>query len=207
MNRPALKLLAFEYILKKIFLLQSPSNIIGRLKANLILYIVCYANISKSRNKYPLLSLFDNFMAMPYGPMQADIFEHIVDNKGMFEYFELTYKSIICRKTPLTEIDRRLSNIPFGTSNSIKDEIDKAFDFLLSENPNIFSLPSNTLLPLIKDYSWSLTFYNRKNELRPIIDIKNIVKDNISFKTMTNSCPIKAPKTKAERLIELLKSN
>jgi hypothetical protein len=60
-----------------------------KLQALLFLAMSAYLKNKKDENDIGLLSIFDNWYAMPYGNIERDIFEYYRKNDGQFNGFKI----------------------------------------------------------------------------------------------------------------------
>jgi hypothetical protein len=75
----------FEYFVSK--LVSDPgfdpeNNNYSSQKMMLLLFFLCNSDVS-------LFDLFDNWHALPYGHVEADLYDYIKKNKGEFSFFVL----------------------------------------------------------------------------------------------------------------------
>lgn len=130
-----LKKRLFEYL---VFLLEQWKNEIGatgnltKLRLQKILFFA--VSINATDDNHPLLDIFNRFFAMPYGPVELDIYECMKTNR----FDNIHFDGIEC-KTDVKNFDVSSMNC------SIKQEMDKAvqalkdigFDYI---NAPVFSL-------------------------------------------------------------------
>lgn len=101
------KLLCFEYFLSLLFT-KCPENQISKLKAMKLLFFTVVA--LKEENNWKLLDeVFPNFYAMPYGPVESDIYNEMQNMR----FFSIEESKCICPKniTPnfeLIETDKKI---------------------------------------------------------------------------------------------------
>ncbi len=104
-NKIEFKVKCFEYF---VFLLIKNSNSLkelkttyyGSLKIQSLLFFLVSASIDNETNTYPLLDVFDNFHALPYGIIERDVFEYIKNNNGEFSFFKLDRCGIELKSVP-----------------------------------------------------------------------------------------------------------
>lgn len=83
-----LKVKCFEYFVYNLIkqtksLDELKSSNFSILKVQLLLFFLVSANTE-------LLDIFDNFHALPYGNIEADIYKYIRHNKGEFSFFTIS---------------------------------------------------------------------------------------------------------------------
>lgn len=86
------KIEAFEYFCLKIYEAygNKSDNDLSPLKLQKLLFLTCAASIDKKETTEGLLSIFDNWYAMPYGHIEKDIYDYVRKNEGEFSRFKLS---------------------------------------------------------------------------------------------------------------------
>lgn len=168
------KVLYFEYTIYKLTewvkehnpSLTHPEFVFSKLKALKLLFFV--AAVNSSQSKHALLNVFDNFYAMPYGPVESDIYNSILLK-------QTKYYNILDRGTLINS--NASKNVFNNLDPKIKEEIDKSIRLLLKKNPNIINLPPYKLVDI--SHKWpvwinSMSIANilgKKSEHMAIYDI------------------------------------
>lgn len=90
------KIKAFEYFVRALVRQTNnyeefKNNDFSQLKVQKLLFLACSANTE-------LLGIFDNWVAMPYGPIEYDIYKYTRENKGVFSFFKMssTKLELVC---------------------------------------------------------------------------------------------------------------
>lgn len=145
------KVLYFEYTIYKLIewvkknnpSLTHPESSFTKLKALKLLFFV--AAVNSSNKSHILLDIFNNFYAMPYGPVESDIYNSILH--------KLTkYYNILDIGTQIKSNAER--SVFYGLDNNVKKEIDKNIELLLEKNPKIIELPPYKLVDI--SHKWSV---------------------------------------------------
>lgn len=139
------KVLYFEYIIFKLSewikefypQLSHPECTFGKLKALKMLFFVAAVDATEYNHK--LLSIFDNFYAMSYGPVESDLYNSILHK--CTKYYDIQDRITIRKKNVKIEI---FNNIPI----EVKTYIDKNIELLKSKNHNIVNLPPYKLVDI-----------------------------------------------------------
>lgn len=140
----------FEYLIfrlekwkKKIGENQVP--VFSKLRLQKILFLVCTCMATNEEKK--LLSIFDDFYALPYGPVEIEIYEAMKQNKG-FRY--ISFKGNECVYNKLE--DSMFDNLP------IKERkwIDEAVDKFIAEKRNYLTIPVFDLVDIT--HKWSVWY-------------------------------------------------
>lgn len=148
-----IKIKTFEYILFKLLewnneVTNSRQNDVSILKALKLLFFVSAVNASNNNNNSLLDNIFTDFVAMPYGHVESDIYDAI--KEGKLEVFNLS--NLSCTKKEGVEID-------INFNNQIKDKVDEAIESLRNQSPNLIKLSSFALVELSHAwYSWKYYF-------------------------------------------------
>jgi len=145
------KLQYFEYLVKKYIDwykdisngLEIHSAAFTRLKLQKLLFLS--AAINAVENNIGLLSVFDDFYAMQYGPVESDIYNAMMNN-------EFTTLSFFERYMTVTG---DMSNIVQGLDDSIVTMIDEAITQLKSQNNQLITFPAYKLVEITHKWkSW-----------------------------------------------------
>lgn len=128
------KLLAFEYLLTQFIRWNyNDSTSFTRLKALKLLFFVAAV---KDEFGHDLLDIFDNFYALPNGPVESDIYNCITSDNLSFYSF-MTF-SVSCKNT----YDEQRIN------PEIKERLDLSLNRLRSLNPDIVKYSAEDLVTL-----------------------------------------------------------
>lgn len=113
-----------------------------------LLKLLFFVSTIKQNDGEDLLDVFDNFYAMPYGPVESDIYNDLSEMPHfVFEGNVLNVKDEI--------VDFSYTEI----SNNQRNRIDKAIDALETKNSKIFSMPTFDLVELShKALAWKTIF-------------------------------------------------
>jgi hypothetical protein len=122
-----------------------------------------------------LLSVFDNFYAMPYGNVEYDIYKNIAH----LERFYVTSRTITIKNEYIDVISCSFE----GINQAIKAEIDSAIAMLKKENIGLVELPALDLVDISQlHFSWQHTFNQAcRNGLysKPIPSL--LIRDEIKY--------------------------
>jgi hypothetical protein len=133
-----------------------------------------FASAINSKNN-SLLSVFDNFYAMPYGHVESDIY----NNWNNFTFYTIDTKKLTIKDTDT------LSRESFVlVSESLKLEITKAVEDLKQTNPSLINYNSLQLVELShKWFSWKSMFSYAKSNFRysEYIPSNLIIEENKTF--------------------------
>lgn len=154
------KILYFDYFISGIILRQyknSGLNLQNIIRENIVycglnklklLKLLFFVSVLKVDNQYLLDDIFDNFYAMPYGPVESDIYDllpnlpnYVVANNGLSlkEGADLNYSD--------------------KDNDVLYKRIDKCIDTLYDINPYLFQMPTFDLVELShKADSWRIIF-------------------------------------------------
>ncbi len=153
MATDTLKIKAFEYVLFKLVEWYKESvnsleeNDISTLKALKLLFFVSSVNTVKDSKDTLLDSPFNNFVAMPYGHVESEIYDSI--KRG-----EITNIEIDNSKTIIRDIDSVLE-----LDSEIKQKIDTAIKKLKEANYKLIQLSSFELVELShRWFSWKKNY-------------------------------------------------
>jgi uncharacterized phage-associated protein len=150
------KVKGFEYLLTQLVNWHSEAtgkknNDISVLKALKLLFFVSAVNANKDSTHDLIDEVFDNFVAMPYGHVESDVYNAI---KGL----EVKNVEITNREAKILHPER------ITLTKSHKDLIDSAITSLKEVNPYLITLPSFDLVELSHNwYSWQY-YYNKAKE-------------------------------------------
>jgi uncharacterized phage-associated protein len=135
----ATKISAFEYLLTQMLewgkemYPQGLDSSFTRLKALKLLF---FASAVKNKNGGDLLDVFDNFYALPNGPVESDVYNRITTDT--LTYY--TFKDF--------SFARKLDYDSAGIDDQLKERLDAAIDALRSENEKIISYSAVQLVAL-----------------------------------------------------------
>lgn len=148
------KTIAFEYVMYRLFHGRN-SRDISKLKALKLLFFVCAAETLLENDQYgdssSLLELFDNFQAMPYGPVEVDCYNSILDSNGDLNTVFIEERRGHLKKTTDENSFEQLDE-------QIRIRIDYAVDILLDTNKKIVDYTPFELVDL--SHMWSCWIVN-----------------------------------------------
>jgi uncharacterized phage-associated protein len=147
------KLKYFEYFLS-ILLDKSDkkeSNDFSILKVQKLLFLTVAIDSGKDKDNVLINEIFDNFVAMPYGHVESDIYSAI--RHKQFEFFTITSS-----KTELNR-DKKFDVNTLGLDAAKRNSIDLAIEKLLNENESLLKESPFNLVELSHQYkSWRKYF-------------------------------------------------
>jgi uncharacterized phage-associated protein len=166
---------AFEYFLSqaidvsKIHSLQN--NDFSILKTQKLLFLLTAVNAANG-SSYLIDEVFDNFVAMPYGPVEIDVYDDTKNDR--LNFFKISSTSTIMTS------DADFSKL----DSNDKKQIDDSIQLLLNKNPNIFGLKANILVEITHMYySWKLKYSEARqnNSFKEPIPKELIISENKYF--------------------------
>lgn len=123
---------------------QVPSTSFTRLKALKLLFFTAAIRNSENRD---LLDLFDNFYALPNGPVESDIYNFITADQLMY----YTFKEF--------SFDKKIDFSVVGLDENLRKRIDTAVEALRSKNIRIVRYSAEQLVQLSHFWmSWQNSF-------------------------------------------------
>ncbi len=152
-----IKFSAFEYLVSKLcdWYFENNgdnlSNDLSKLKITKLLFFT--AAISSNRNEEGLLSIFNNFVALPYGHVESDVYENMDDSVC----YSITKNGLILKsRAHINEI-----NLSF----EIKMQIDEAISKLKAVNCKLINYKAFDLVDISHKWSsWKMMYsLARKN--------------------------------------------
>lgn len=163
------KIQAFEFILFILIQLyekNKKANDLSILKTMKILFFISSAEVDE---KEDLLHLFNSFYALPYGPVEMDIYESI--KKNDLNFFQVGNNTTAKNRTSISIQDFKLLD------KDLKKSIIKSIQFINKENPNLLYLKAFDLVEIShKWFSWNYYFNlaKSKNQMKMRIPIEII---------------------------------
>lgn len=143
-----IKIELFEYL---VYLLEqwkieiNATEKFTKLRLQKILFFA--AAINATEKEHPLLDIFDRFFAMPYGPVELDIYESMKKNDT---FKHLRFNGIECQ-TDFKNFDVSLIN------SKSRNDIDNALQALKGVGFDYLSAPVYTLVEITHKWSaWSI---------------------------------------------------
>ena len=99
-----------------------------KLKLQKILFLV--ASVNAKEDYHPLLDVFDKFYALPYGPVEIDIYDAMCNNS----FKTIRFEGNNCQQS-LTEEDFATldDNLKKTMSNAVQAIKDKGVDYIISD--------------------------------------------------------------------------
>lgn len=168
------KLKYFEYLVKK--LIEWYKDVCNnkdisyaaftRLKLQKLLFLA--SAINACENNSGLLSIFDDFYAMQYGPVESDIYNAMMNDK--FDKLSFSERYMI--------IQEDITNISQGLDENIIKKIDDAIYQLRLQNDQLIKYPAFKLVDITHKWkSWQnaidiATALGNGSEKMPINDIR-----------------------------------
>ncbi len=161
MKNPILvrKILAFEYVVFKLIDWYKSFNGVERDVdfnsdndfSKLKVFKLHFFTSAIKSDSNQLLSVFNNFYAMPFGHVESDIYDYINE----LERFEIDVKATKIKGPYLDILHKSFSEL----DGDIKSEIDEAIDVLFGRNNELINLSAMDLVELSHQwYSWKFTF-------------------------------------------------
>lgn len=145
------KLQYFEYLANKLIIwyaeingnFDSDFHTFTRIKVQKLLFLAATINVTQANKD--LLSVFDNFYAMQYGPVEIDIYDAMVNNR--FSHISFTERHM--------KVRGNLSNIVNDLDNMIIRMIDAAIVKLRLENEQLINFTAIQLVDITHKWrSW-----------------------------------------------------
>lgn len=150
----------FDYFISQIIFKQfndNKSNLDSIIKLNIdhcglnklkLLKLLFFVSVLKVDERYLLDDIFDNFYAMPYGPVESDVYNNI---STLTNY--IVGNENICLK------ENADFSYPNKTNDQLYSRIDNCINALYDKNPSLFSMPTFDLVELThKADSWRIVF-------------------------------------------------
>ncbi len=150
------KIFHFEFVLKKLLEWYEVSNAgkkendLSVLKALKLLFFVAASNSEKDSSEL-LENVFDNFVAMPYGHVESDVYTKIRNTQGSLNFYVINnVKTNIKADVNISELENKIDS-------KYKIEIESAVNTLKRINPNLINLSAFELVDLSHAwYSWKM---------------------------------------------------
>jgi uncharacterized phage-associated protein len=145
------KIKYFEYFVSIVFnkVNIQKGNDLSKLKL-FKLHFLTSAILTDEKND-GLLEIFDKFYALPFGPVEGDIY----DNLTKLNYFAITSE---CTSI-ITDFD------PTGLDEEITTKINTQFEALITQNNTILDLVSTDLVEITHKWNaWKIAFRNARQE-------------------------------------------
>lgn len=169
------KNLLFEYI---VYRLEKWKQEIGshdvpaftKLRLQKILFLVCAWNVSADNPK--LLKVFNRFYALPYGPVEMDVYESM-KHQSAFKHISFEGNNCVCQALNLS----MFKELP----TDMKDAVDEATDRFISDGRKYLTMPVFDLVNITHKWTaWKISmeiakFLGGKKEEMSTIDICNSV--------------------------------
>lgn len=153
------KNLLFEYLVfrldewkKKIEKRNEKVPAFTKLRLQKILFLVCAWNVENTNRK--LLNIFDQFYALPYGPVEIDIYEAMKNNK-IFQHINFNGNECIYSKIE--------SSVFTSVSSRYRKWIDEAVDNFIKNDRKYLTMPVFDLVELTHKWSvWQIAMQYAK---------------------------------------------
>ncbi len=170
-----LKKQLFEYVVFKLDQWYRETNYgkplqITKLRLQKVLFLLCAVNATKANKG--LLTVFNNFVALPYGPVEMDIYE-VMNGANQFKY--LSFVGNDCKLVNMSEGSFT------GIDASYRVMIDAAVKSLRAKKRNYLTMPIFDLVELTHQWSvWQTAqlmagILGRKSEDMSADDICNSI--------------------------------
>lgn len=142
------KYLLFEYLVFRLNGWRSQLdnvNIVSfsKLRLQKILFLVCAYEATNDDRK--LLNVFDNFFALPYGPVELDIYE-AMNEKHSFKHMYFEGNNCVCNDMT----DSLFEEIP----NDERSWVDEAINAFRNENKKYLTMPVFDLVEIT--HKWTV---------------------------------------------------
>lgn len=156
------KILYFEYILKRLLQWyaeynqkESPNDFSILKSLKLLFFVAASSSHMQARKSRLLNEIFNDFVAMPYGHVESNLYDILKRRKGDLNFFTITNKE-------LTSKDQSNLGLALGgVDQEILAEIDAAIAYLKKLNPRLVLLSPFDLVNLSHAWhSWK-SYYNR----------------------------------------------
>lgn len=122
-----------------------------KLRLQKILFLVCSWQVTNTNMK--LLSVFDNFYALPYGPVEMDIYEAMKNDS--FQH--------ICFEGNICICDSLMSTMFAGVSNEHKLYVDETIKHFMDNHFKYLAMPVFDLVELTHRWSvWQIAMQYAK---------------------------------------------
>lgn len=160
-------------------------NDISVLKSMKLLFFLTAETYSNGHSKI-IDEHFNNFHAMPYGPVESDIYNYLKDKNGVLSFITVDTNGI--RINPSDSLSEKpFLNLIVELKNTMKELVDnneltaiinQAIESMRQRNNNLVIYTPFDLVDLShRWYSWkkniSIAYYNNQNSFAiPITDIK-----------------------------------
>lgn len=164
------KLLAFEYTIKKLIewykslVPNEETNVLSKLsklKLFKLHFFVAAVNSTSDSSTDDLLNLFNKFYALPYGPVEGYIYDHLNE----LQFYSIFNDHVEVKSSSTLNFDQ----LDYTT----KVKIDDAITILKEKNNNLVILPAFDLVEISHKWPvWKLLYANalkegRRNEFMP----------------------------------------
>lgn len=146
------KNLLFEYIVYRLDewkkeIGSSKVSTFTKLRLQKILFLICAWNVSKNEPK--LLSVFDRFYALPYGPVEMDVYEAMKDNS---KFKHLRFDGNECVYKDFTD------SMFVDLADDMKNYVDDAIKHFILEKRRYLTMPVFDLVDIT--HRWSVWYFS-----------------------------------------------
>lgn len=140
------KIAYFEYLIDSLSQ-RNDSRINGFTTLKLIKLLFLVVGVSSTDQNRGLTEVFDNFVAMPYGPVESDIYSAIQSNT-LIKYYITSSQCKIKNVNAIINLD-----------DNQRQTIDRAINLLLEKNPNILQCQPFELVDITHKWScWKICY-------------------------------------------------
>jgi uncharacterized phage-associated protein len=155
------KILAFEYVVKELLCWYAEKkgnanikNDLSILKSLKLLFFVAASDAKPNKHNILLDEVFENFVAMPYGHVESDVYNTIRIKSGVLEYYKLTNQNTTCIA------NKNIGELDLIVEEEIKQAIVNSISQLKLVNPNLILMSAFELVDL--SHAWYSWQYNYK---------------------------------------------
>ncbi len=129
------KLILFEYIVAQLFKWAEAEQIeepnLSKLRLQKILFLLC--TISATKDEHPLLEIFNSFYALPYGPVETNIYDAMLYDE--FDHIKFIGNDCIISEQKVRDIETSHIN------NETKGIVIQAIEKLKEQDTNYLTIP------------------------------------------------------------------
>lgn len=171
---------AFEYLID--LLIQWHKNICGEhdtryeesfTKLKLIKLLFFASAISASNSDYGLLTVFNRFVAMPFGPVESDVYNELNSTIGKYKITDKKLQIVDTSYSPVND-------------QEIEEKISKAVNLLKEKNKEIIKYSAFELVDLSHQWScWKVTYeFAQKTGKRSMVIPAKMIIDSDKYYTI-----------------------
>ncbi len=173
------KIQAFEYLVSKLLewyeeFSLTEKNDLSILKVLKLTFFISAVGTNRDSENTLLDNIFDNYVAMPYGHVESDVYSFL--KKNDLKFYNITRTR--------TELKPNVNLIFSDLNNDIKSKIDKSIEVLKEKNNKLILMSSFDLVELSHAwFSWKhyYAIARKKGTFSEIIPISIIKSENKIF--------------------------